>query len=289
MNSKQKSQLNSMLSVLGYLEENRAVIAGSKLITDQVAALQAKVGLIRTLTEEQERNEKGRAIGKKRSRDLLIESMTGIGGAMRALAIANDDPELAERVNLKKRDLRNLGPKLTERAAKLHELASESAEELKGLVSEENLAELEERKGIYETLVVSPREAIARRKTLTALLQAEVRGTMTLLRDVLDPALAIYRESNEEFYLGYRNARNIVDAPTRSRATSAAKATPPAPAGETTAGVYEGTAMSLAESGIEAAAAASPSRITEYAHAVSSRLAGTNGNSATPSVPELVN
>jgi hypothetical protein len=31
---------------------------------------------------------------------------------------------------------------------------------------------------------------------------------MTLLKEVLDPALTIYRESNEEFYLGYRNARN---------------------------------------------------------------------------------
>jgi len=289
MNSKQKSQLNSMLSVLGYLEDNKAVIAGSKLIVDQVTALKAKVTVINSLTEEQERNEKGRAIGKRRSRDLLIESMMGVSGAVRALAVANDDPELAERVNLKKRDLQNLGPKLTERAAKLHELASENAEELKGLVSAENLAELEERKGTYETLVVSPREAIARRKTLTALLKAEVSGTMTLLRDVLDPALTIYRESNEEFYLGYRNARNIVDAPTRSQATTAAKSTAAAPAGEAKAGRDEDTTMSLAESGIEAAAAASPSRITEYSNAAPSRMTGTNGNGATPSAPELVN
>lgn len=289
MNAYQKSQLNSLLTVLVYLDENKGVIAASKLIVDQVEALKVKVALIATLTEEQERNQKGKAIGKKRSRDLLIESMMGIGGAVRSLAIVNDDPELAERVHLKKRDLQNLGPKLTERAAKLHELASEHAEELKGLVSEENLKELADRKGIYETLVVSPREAIARRKTVTALLKKEVKAAMTLLREVMDPALGIYRESNEEFYLGYRNARNIVDAPTRSRETAAANSTPPAPEGEAAAGMNEDTATSLAESGTETSAAVSPSRITEYANAVPSRLTGTNGNGAATSVPELVN
>jgi len=39
---------------------------------------------------------------------------------------------------------------------------------------------------------------------------------MTLLREVLDPALTIHREGNEEFYPRYRNACNIVSPPMRS-------------------------------------------------------------------------
>ncbi len=266
MNGKQKSQVNSILAVLGYLDKSKSVFAGSKLIVDSVDALKEKITLISTLTEEQERNQKGKAINKKRNRDLLIESMLGVGGAVRALAIANNDPELAERVKMRRRVLQNLGPKLTERAAKLHELASARAGDLQGLVSAEKLTELADRKTTYEAIVVSPREAIARRKTLTAILLIEVRAAMTLLREVLDPALTIYRESNEEFYLGYRNARNIVGPPTRSLEV----ATPQS-------------------SRDEAAVSATPSRIAEYFDEVPSRATGTNGNGAKQPMPELVN
>ena len=79
------------------------------------------------------------------------------------------------------------------------------------------MTQLADRAKAYETIVVSPRDAIARRKTLTALLKREVKAAMDLMREALDPAFLIYRESEPEFYLGYRNARNIIDLPTRSR------------------------------------------------------------------------
>lgn len=264
MNGRQKSQVNSMLAVSGYLDRSKSVFAGSKLINDNVVALKGKIALISTLTEEQERNQKGKAINKQRNRDLLIESMLGVGGAVRALAVANNDPELSERVKMVKTDLQNLGPKLPERAAKLHELASARAADLQGLVSTENLTELAERKSAYEAVVVSPREAIARRKTLTALLQMEVKAAMTLLKEVLDPALTIYRESNEEFYLGYRNARNIVDPATRSLVVA-------------TEVVNEVVPQSA------------PSRIAEYVNEGPTRLTATNGNGVKHPTPELVN
>jgi len=288
MNAHQKSQLNSLLSVVGYLEQNKAVITGSKFIVDQVEVLKGKIALINTLTEEQERNQKGKAISKKNSRDLLIESMLGVGGAVRGLAIVNGDPELAERVHMKKRDLQHLGPKLTERAAKLNELAGEHAEALAGLVSAEDLKELADRKSSYEALVVSPREAIARRKTVTALLKTEVKATMTLLRDVLDPALTIFRESNEEFYLGYRNARYIVDAPTRTREISTVATNQAAPIGANVVGIDGDTYFPDAE--IETAAVATPSRIAAFVDVAPSRVNGANGIGAhfLPE-PELVN
>ena len=123
-----------MLAVLVYLDKFTSIFSDAKLIVEMIGTLKGKVELINTIAEEQERNQKGKAINKKQIRDRLIESMLGVGGALRALAVSENDPEMAERVKMRVDQLRNLGPKLAERAEKLHELATERAGDLEGLV-----------------------------------------------------------------------------------------------------------------------------------------------------------
>jgi len=212
MTRKQLAYLVAARNVLGVLAQFAALFAGISYLVALRKRIQDKVDLIETITQEQERSQKGITADKNRIRDLVIDTVLVVCGQIGAWARETSQLDLAEQATtVRSRWIRVPQGKLAERMKAILGLAKEHREPLAAFgLSDELLAQLETRIQVYDAIVVAPRSAITRRKTLTGILDEELRGLADLFDNVLDPLMLQFKDSEVSFFQGYRNARSVV-------------------------------------------------------------------------------
>jgi len=142
----------------------------------------------------------------------VIDTVLVVCGQIGAWARETSQLDLAEQATtVRSRWIRVPQGKLAERLKSILVLAQEHREALSAFgLSDELLAQLETRIRVYDVIVVAPRSAITRRKTLTGILDEELRGLADLFDNVLDPLMLQFKDSEVSFFQGYRNARSVV-------------------------------------------------------------------------------
>jgi hypothetical protein len=95
-------------------------------------------------------------------------------------------------------------------------------------VTQANIDELTQTLADFNEAKSAPRQATAERAAQTESLPALIRDANSILRNEVDPLVALFSRSNPDFVSAYNSARVIVDrAATHAAAKAAGDNTPP--------------------------------------------------------------
>jgi len=209
---KQGSYLSSAKNVFSVLTANAAIYAVISVLVALRDRIQGKLDLIETITQEQERTAKGISVDKSRIRDLLTSSLLTVCGQVRSWASETKRGEIEAQMPANRTAWSRVPQiKVAERASAVLEIARKYKDDLIGYgMTDALLQQLESQIAAYKAIVLAPRNAITRRKTLTSLLDQELAGLKEVLDDVLDPLMNQFEDSAPKFFQDYRNARLLV-------------------------------------------------------------------------------
>jgi hypothetical protein len=212
MTKKQTSYLYSAKNVFSVLTANASIYAVISILVALRDRIQGKLDLIETISQEQERKRKGIGADKTRIRDLVTRSLLTVCGQVRSWAGETNQNDVAEQVPATKSAWNRVPHlKLGERAKAVLQLARKHRDELTGYgMTDELLQQLERGIAAYEAIVIAPRNAITRRKTLTSLLDQELVSLQEQMDNVLDPLMNQFEDTAPGFFQDYKNARRLV-------------------------------------------------------------------------------
>ena len=214
MNAKQSNKRAMYREVQVFLHTTTA--------TRDLAALAAKTALLITLltqidelVETQTRPLAGVLGARDQATNSAINLALGVAGPVRSYAVAHHDPELAALVDLAKRDFLQLRrgerPRLAQRVL---DAAQPLAAELGAYgVTPALLDALHASIDTSDAAVDVPRTTAANKKAATAKLAAVFKEVDVLLKDEIDPMLAVLGLTDPEALARYRIAREVIHRP----------------------------------------------------------------------------
>jgi len=212
MTTLQRAVVLSFRNTLRTFADHAARFAGISFLVGYVKRIQERLDTIEALGQEQEACGTGVTAQKNRVRDLAIDAVLGIAGIVAAWARDNGQEEVLKAVQLSRSELKRIPQAvLLDRLKTVLALAQEHQSDLTALgLTAESLKQLATRIEVYDVIVVSPRNAITRKKTLTELLKREIDGLQEMLDGVVDPLMLQFESTAPEFYTAYTNARKVV-------------------------------------------------------------------------------
>ena len=239
MNARQSNKRAMYREVQVFLATTMATRALAALPA-KTATLNALLTRIDDLVETQTRPLVGVLRARDQATNAAIDLALAIAGPVRSYAVSGQRPELAALVDLARRDfLRIRRGERTRLAQRVLDAAQPLATELDAYgVTPAMLAELHARIEASNTAVDVPRTTAANKKTATAALATVFHAVDTLLKDEIDPMLAVLGTTDPDALARYRIGREVINRPgTRSdpvaqppnAATLVASASPTAP------------------------------------------------------------
>ncbi len=212
MTTLQRAVVLSFRNTLRTFADHAARFAGISFLVGYVKRIQERLDTIEALGQEQEACGTGVTAQKNRVRDLAIEAVLGVAGIVAAWARENGQEEVLQSVQLSRSELKRIPQAvLLDRLKTVHTLAQEHQGALTSLgLTAESIKQLATRIEVYDVIVISPRNAITRKKTLTELLKREIDGLQEMLDGVVDPLMLQFENTAPEFYTAYTNARKVV-------------------------------------------------------------------------------
>lgn len=215
MQKRDSNRINMINSVIGYCEEHSADTAGIAAFANTVSVIKAKMVLVNSLNQIGSGDTKGVTADTNELRETMTDLALKCGSATLAYAHAQRNHTLAEQVNftrnklkkLKKEDVDDVCQGIRD-AANAHLAAVMSYG-----VSASDVSDLQAAIDLYRQKTQSPRQAIISRSSAKRQVSAMVREMIDfLLLQQLDVMVNTLEVTNRNFYSGYRQAREIVDA-----------------------------------------------------------------------------
>lgn len=212
MTTLQRAVVLTFRNTLRTFADHAARYAGISFLVGYVKRIQERLETIEALGQEQEACGTGVTAQKNRVRDLAIESVLGVAGIVAAWARDNGQEEVLNAVQFSRSSLKRMAQAvLLDRLETVHALAKKHERDLTPLgLRVESIKQLETRIEVYDVIVVAPRNAITRKKTLTELLKREIDGLQEMLNGVVDPLMLQFENTAPEFYTAYTHARKVV-------------------------------------------------------------------------------
>ena len=227
MNNDQENRRGRAGSVSAVLKKYQAAIATVPALVAQQGELDDSIALVDDISQAQQSDTGGVTVNKENVQKLMIKKAVQVAGQMKAWANVTGNAEIEVKADLspnsfmkKRDDLRD------EVAQEVHDLANTHLAALAAYgTTAATLSALQTRIDTYTLAVPSPRAARSGRKTLTELLEQEMRRADMIQRERLDPLMEQISETDATAYADFKNARILVDASGGGQKA----ATPPAP------------------------------------------------------------
>ncbi|MDR2469155.1 MAG: hypothetical protein LBD27_01575 [Tannerella sp.] len=223
MNDRQNAKQTMFQTVYNTCREYASVYAHVPAFSTLLEKLNQYIVLIRGAEGKQlDAQSKGVTEEKTDAEDRLILSLLKVSGALYVYAFHTGNKDLTVKANLNKSMLFRMEDNLL--LATAGEMAAKAAE-LAGLltaygIGTADLEELNACKAAFELLIVKPRTVIGEHKVYTSNLARLFAETDSLLHDGLDKLINLFKVSAPDFYLSYKNARNVINTSARKRKTS---------------------------------------------------------------------
>ncbi len=220
MNDRQNEKLNMFQTVLKYCRNRADVYANISAFGRAVDELENCVSDIKLTVEKQAGVAlKGTTAQKGDAEVILVQSCISMANALYVYAYERQKKELMQKMSVNKSTFyRSHSNEVLALARNIAQKAAEYAGELTEYgITDAGRQALDAALLGYESLIVSPRSVINERKQHTGNLVQLLAAADSVLYDKLDKLVACYKESNPEFYNGYKNARNINDSYVRHR------------------------------------------------------------------------
>jgi len=161
----------------------------------------------------QEGQTTGVAENKQKEEDEMVNKTISIASAVFVYANVISDHELKAKVNYSPSKLkRSRDTILKDRCQVVHDESSKVIDDLADYgILPADLEELQKEINDYAAIIAQPRTAINTRATATAQLVELFKQGDEILKIRLDKLMVQYQNNNTDFYINYRNARNIID------------------------------------------------------------------------------
>lgn len=230
MNKDQENRRGRAGAVSAALTKHQAAIAGVPALVAQQGELNDSIALIDDLSQAQQSPTGGVTINKESVRDLMIKKALQVAGQLKAWASVTGNATVMAKADISRSSFMDVRDDLRDEIAQeIHDQANTNLAALADYgTTSAALAALQTRIDTYTLAVPSTRAARAGRKTLTDLLEQELRRADMIQRDRLDPLMEQVSETDATAYSDYKNARILVDTG-GSKAKPAASATLAAP------------------------------------------------------------
>lgn len=173
----------------------------------------AKLQVLRQANYEQGIVLLGVSVTKEQLRNETIDKAVVIVGALKAMALSQNDESLLEVVSIAKGDLQSAsGLMFIHLIDRILAKANEHLTEIAAFgIDQAMVVELQDLRDNCELLFGAPRQAIIDRKSFTETIRNQVKALDRLLKLGLDTLMLAFRESAPDFYFHYKAARIIVD------------------------------------------------------------------------------
>jgi len=212
---RQEDKLSMYLVVSAHLTENQTVWQAVPAFVNAENAFRAEVDGIQSLAQAQDQPSAGVTADKQRLRGEMAEAAMPVVGALKTLAAVTSDGDLAAQAGLTRSDfVYGRDTQAADRADIVHDLAAARAADLADYgIAQAQIDSLRTVIDAYRDVLTRPREVIAATAAATAQLDEAFARADAVLTGQLDNLVELFRQSQAAFYLGYQNARQIVDSP----------------------------------------------------------------------------
>jgi hypothetical protein len=213
MNDRQENKVSMYLAVFRVCESYNTDWAGNVAYANAVARLGDKFLLLKDIVEIQETPITGIRKDKLNAWEAMKDEALLVSGAVTAYATTINNQQLKDAVHFTATDLMRVRDTLAEeRALVIHNQANAVVANLADYgVTALTLSNLMDRIIAFEALLVAPRVAIVDKKGATGLLKSLFDEVDSVLKNEMDPLMAVFKGSASVFYEAYFNARMIVD------------------------------------------------------------------------------
>ena len=213
MNSKQENKFTMYLAVQAICNDLLAVLSLLPQFTDWFTKFTTVIKNIKTYSEAQELDYKGKAETKGARKLNLIDQTMEIIRRVVAYATVNDLYELKEEVNYSTSELKRSADTVLRTICQVvNESATSVLTELDTYgVTQAMLDDQQTAIDDYFKEVTAPREGIISRKNATAALLVEFKTGDEILRKRIDKLVEMLKTTDVEAYKSYTNARIIID------------------------------------------------------------------------------
>jgi len=213
MTTRQENKLSMYLAVIAICNDLTAILSVLPQFTDWFTKLNNAIKNIKTLSEAQELDYKGKTETKSVRRTTLIDQTMEIIRRVMAYANVNDLYELKQEVDYSASDLKRSADTV------LRTMCQVVNERTTGVLSElapygVTQAMLDEQQSAiddYFAEITSPREGVISRKNATSALVEEFRVADEILIKRLDKLVGMLKTTIVDAYNSYMSARMIID------------------------------------------------------------------------------
>ena len=237
MTAKQQNKLTSYRSLRALLQSTTET-GGIASLPARLTAFIALIATIDDLDRLQNLPIRGKVGDRDKSLLAAIHAALELAGYAYSYARENGLHDLAEKVNVSEADFRRL--RLTRRpglAQQVHDAVAPIVAQLASYNADAGaLPALQGKIDAAVAALAEPRVTVTQKKAATQAMATAFADADDLLETHIDPLLFPLQKSNPEFYLRYRAAREVLDAPGGAGAQpapepvvgAATSATPPA-------------------------------------------------------------
>lgn len=212
MTRKFDSRLRMYNATYNVLTANQSTFASYPALVAAHTDLNVRIEKLLTLKQDQEKNRKGYALGKKAKRNALATMALKVRGKVSAYAKSIGDDVLFNEMNItdskilhgKSSTALTLSVSISDAATSMPTAAKTEFD-----ITAAMMTAFEATISDYKTMMDAPRIAVVERKTQTAAITTAVKNISLFLRDEMDGLMRVY--DGTTFFDDYVNARRIVE------------------------------------------------------------------------------
>lgn len=226
MNNKQEAQLRMFREVQLILNKYKTDVDTIAAMAREAANFNGYIVKIDAEHPRQAVDGKGVTISKNQMKKLLIAHITIFSGALSSYGKHQKNADLVQRMDVSKYDLDRAS------VADLIKFLNETVTEFKKFstsmadygITPEMVTSIEAEVASFKAASTMPRNVRVEKSTATSNLEEFFEGCNSTLKDHLDKFIPQFEDKNPAFYKDYNNARIVEDRGSRSKTTTAAKA-----------------------------------------------------------------
>jgi hypothetical protein len=213
MTDRQENKISMYFVVEDVCKKSESVWSEMHAFEEAFGLFTECIGEIKETRLIQEGKITGIAETKRKTEKKLIDLAVSIGSAIFAYSNVVGNIELKEKIYYSPSELRNSRDTiLRDRCQLIHNEANKYIDSVADYgVSAEGLEEFQILINDFAGLIAKPRNAIGKRVASTARLVELFKQGDDILYNRMDKLAEMFRVSNKDFYLSYKNARIIVD------------------------------------------------------------------------------
>lgn len=200
-------------AVRSIIETNQANWSALPAFASAVQTFGARLDALEQAAYHQNLALVGVSAVKNAKRSIVADKAYAMSSSMVAFAVVNNDVELINQMKIAKHELLNsskdrmliLLDRILTRANDLVNLLGDYG------IDQPSIDELQLLRDELDAQMSAPRNAIIDRKGQTARIKSLVRELDAIIKFQLDKLMIILKEDHPDFFIGYTNARVIVD------------------------------------------------------------------------------